>query len=40
MINLSNGEVALIKSLLIAIRTINSRDIDKAIIMLSQGERR
>ncbi len=40
MINLSDDEVALIKSLLIAIRTIKSRDIDKAIVMLSQGERR
>lgn len=39
MVTLSNDEVALIRSLLIALRSIKNRDIDKALVILSRGER-
>jgi hypothetical protein len=37
MITLSEDEVVLIKSVLIALRGIKIRDIDKAIAILSKG---
>jgi hypothetical protein len=40
MITLSDDEVALIRSILIALRAIKVRDIDRALVILSQGERR
>jgi hypothetical protein len=36
---LSEDEVALIRSLLTALRGIKVRDIDKALVILSKGER-
>jgi hypothetical protein len=39
MITLSDDEVALIRSLLTALRAIKVRDIDKALVILSKGER-
>lgn len=40
MITLSSDEVALIKSLLTALRGIKIRDIDKALVVLSKAEKR
>ena len=39
MVVLSDDEVALIRSLLIALRGIKVRDIDKALVILSKGDR-
>jgi hypothetical protein len=39
MVTLSDDEVALIKSLLIALRGIKTRDLDKALVILSKRER-
>lgn len=39
MVILSDDEVALIRSLLIALRGIKVRDIDKALVILSKGDR-
>lgn len=36
MVVLSDDEVALLKSILIALRGIKTRDIDKAIVILSR----
>lgn len=38
MVTLSDDEVALIRSLLIAVRGIKVRDIDKALVILSKGD--
>ncbi|NJN89666.1 MAG: hypothetical protein HC878_04355 [Leptolyngbyaceae cyanobacterium SL_5_14] len=38
MVNLSDDEVALIKSLLIALRGIKTKDLDKALVILSKRE--
>jgi len=40
MITLTPDEVALLKSLLIALRGIKTRDLDKALVILSKHERR
>jgi hypothetical protein len=40
MITLSDDEVALIRSLLAALRGIKVRDIDKAMAILAKAERR
>jgi hypothetical protein len=40
MVTLSDDEVALIRSLLIALRGIKVRDIDKAMVILAKAERR
>lgn len=40
MVTLSDDEVALIRSILTALRGIKVRDIDKALVMLAKGERR
>ena len=37
---LSDDEAALIKAILVALRGIKIRDIDKALVILSEGERR
>jgi hypothetical protein len=37
---LSDDEAALIKAILTALRGIKIRDIDKALVILSKGERR
>ena len=39
MITLTDDEIALIRSLLTALRTIKVRDIDKALVILSKGDR-
>ena len=39
MITLTDDEVALIRSLLTALRTIKVRDIDKVLVILSKGNR-
>jgi hypothetical protein len=39
MVTLSDDEVALIKSILIALRAIKVRDIDKAIVILAKGSK-
>lgn len=39
MVILSDDEVTLIRSLLIALRGIKVRDIDKALVILSKGDR-
>ncbi|GAB4366996.1 MAG: hypothetical protein Kow00121_04900 [Elainellaceae cyanobacterium] len=39
MITLTDDEVALIRSLLTALRSIKVRDIDKALVILSKGDR-
>jgi hypothetical protein len=39
MITLSADEVALIRSILTALRGIKTRDIDKALVILSKGDR-
>lgn len=39
MITLTDDEVALIRSLLTALRSIKTRDIDKALVILSKGDR-
>ncbi|NJM60351.1 MAG: hypothetical protein HC849_09405 [Oscillatoriales cyanobacterium RU_3_3] len=38
MVTLSDDEVALIRSLLTALRGIKVRDIDKALVILSKGK--
>ena len=38
MVTLTDDEVALIKSIVIALRQIKVRDIDQALVMLSKGE--
>jgi len=40
MITLTPDEVALLKSLLIALRGIKTRDLDKALVILSKHDRR
>lgn len=40
MVTLSDDEVALLKAILAALRSIKTRDIDKAMVILSKGERR
>lgn len=40
MIVLSDDEVALLQSLLIALRGIKVRDIDKALVILAKADRR
>jgi hypothetical protein len=40
MVTLSDDEVALIRSLLIALRGIKVRDIDQAMVILAKAERR
>jgi hypothetical protein len=40
MVTLSDDEVALIRSLLTALRAIKVRDIDKALVLLSKGDHR
>lgn len=40
MIALTPDEVALLKSLLIALRGIKTKDIDKALVILSKRDRR
>lgn len=40
MMVLSEDEVALLRSILIALRGIKTRDIDKALVILSKAERR
>jgi len=37
--NLSDDEIAQIKAILIALRAIKVRDIDKALVILSKAER-
>jgi predicted DNA-binding transcriptional regulator len=39
MITLSPDEVALLKSLLVALRGIKTREIDRALMILSKAER-
>lgn len=39
MITLSDDEVALLKAILTALRGIKVRDIDRAMVILSKGER-
>ena len=39
MVTLSDDEVVLLKSILTALRSIKVRDIDKALVILSKGER-
>jgi hypothetical protein len=39
MITLTDDEVALLKALLIALRGIKTRDLDKALVILSKGDR-
>jgi hypothetical protein len=39
MITLSPDEVALLRSILTALRSIKVRDIDKALVILSKGDR-
>ncbi|HEY9640636.1 MAG TPA: hypothetical protein V6C57_09130 [Coleofasciculaceae cyanobacterium] len=38
MVTLSNDEVALIQSILTALRSIKVRDIDKALVILAKGD--
>ena len=40
MVVLTDDEVALIKSILIALRGVKVREIDKAIVVLSKASRR
>ncbi|WP_276746894.1 hypothetical protein [Chlorogloeopsis fritschii] len=39
MVTLSDDEVALIRSILTALRAIKVRDIDKALVILSKGDK-
>jgi hypothetical protein len=39
MITLTPDEIALLKSLLVALRGIKTRDIDKALVILSKVDR-
>ena len=39
MVVLSDDEVALIRSILTALRSIKVRDIDKALVILAKGDR-
>ena len=39
MVTISNDEAVLIKSILITLRGIKVRDIDKALVILSKAER-
>lgn len=40
MVTLSDDEVAILKAILTALRSIKIRDIDKAMVILSKAERR
>jgi hypothetical protein len=40
MITLTDDEVALVKALLIALRGIKTKDLDKALVILSKRSRR
>jgi hypothetical protein len=40
MVTLSDDEVALLRAILTALRGIKVRDIDRALTILSQGDRR
>jgi hypothetical protein len=40
MVVLSDDEVALIKSILVALRTIKVSEIDRALVILSKNDRR
>lgn len=40
MITLTDDEVALLKAILTALRGIKVRDIDRALVILSKGERK
>jgi hypothetical protein len=40
MVILSDDEVVLIRSILTALRSIKVRDIDKALLILSKGDRK
>lgn len=40
MVVLSDDEVALIKSILVALRTIKVNEIDRALVILSKNDRR
>lgn len=39
MVTLTDDEVALLRSLLTALRSIKVREIDKALVILSKGDR-
>lgn len=39
MVMLSDDEVALLRAILTALRSIKVRDIDKALVILSKGDR-
>ena len=39
MVTLSDDEVALLRAILTALRSIKVRDIDKALVILSKGDR-
>lgn len=39
MVTLSADEVAMLKAILTSLRAIKIRDIDKALVILSKGER-
>lgn len=39
MVTLSDDEVAILKTILTALRAIKVRDIDKALVILSKGDR-
>ena len=39
MITLSDDEVVLLRAILTALRSIKVRDIDKALVILSKGDR-
>lgn len=39
MVTLSDDEVVALKAILVALRAIKVRDIDKALVMLSKGDR-
>lgn len=39
MVTLSDDEVAILKAILTVLRGIKIRDIDKALVILSKGER-
>lgn len=38
MVTLSDDEVAVLKAILVALRAIKVRDIDKGLVILSKGE--
>ena len=39
MVTLSDDEIALLRAILTALRSIKVRDIDKALVILSKGDR-